>query len=101
MSLSDVRLRLAELVEKLPFEMDIDTKELEEMNGIILHSASVMTPVIAMELKKNIDEIQVFVDHQKDRLNKLLNGVATGQKAIGQYKQQGLKRRSKFVFQKA
>jgi len=43
---------LSELVEKLSFEVDVDTAELEECNRVIMASGAQMTPAIARELKK-------------------------------------------------
>ena len=101
LTLQEVRIRLSELVEKLSFEVDVDTAELEECNRVIMASGAQMTPAIARELKKNIDEIQFFIDHQRDMLHKLLNGVTTGKKAVQLYRQKGLKSQSRFVYKKA
>ena len=101
MTLKEVRSRLIELVEKLPLEVDIDTDELLEINQIIMTLGDQLTPVIAKEIKKNIDEVQFFVEHQREVLYKLLNGVTTGKKAIGQYGKSKLRTESRFVYRRA
>jgi hypothetical protein len=101
MNLKEVRFRLAELVEKLPLEVDIDIEELLAINEVIMASGSEMTPSLAKELKTNIDEIQNFVSHQREVLHKLLNGVTTGKKVVGRYGKTRLKTESRFVYRQA
>ena len=101
MTLEEARARLIELVEKLPLEVDIDTEELLMINQVIVSSGHEMTPNLAKELKKYIDEMQFFVDHQREVLHKLLNGVTTGKKAVGQYTNTRLKTESRFVYRQA
>lgn len=101
MTLKEARYRLIELVEKLLLEVDIDTDELLEINKVIMSSGDELTPAIAEELKKNIDEVQFFVEHQREVLHKLLNGVTTGKKAIGQYGKSRLQAESRFVYRRA
>lgn len=101
MNLRDARVRLIDLVEKLPLEIDIDTEELAEINEVIMASGEEITPTLAKELKKNIDEVQFFVEHQREVLHKLINGVTTGKKAVGQYGRTRLKTESRFVYRRA
>lgn len=101
MNLKEARLRLIELVEKLPLEMDIDTEELLAINDVIMASGHEMTPALARELKKYIDEVQLFVEHQREVLHTLLNGVTTGKKAVGQYGKTRLKSESRFIYRRA
>lgn len=101
MNLKEAKIRLIELVEKLPLEVDIDTEELLAINAVIMASGGEMTPSLARELKSNIDEIQFFVDHQREVLHKLLNGVTTGKKVVGRYGKTRLKTESRFVYRQA
>ena len=101
MSLKEARLRLIELVDKLPLEVDIDIEEILAINEVIMASGHEMTPSLARELKKYIDEVQFFVDHQREVLHKLLNGVTTGKKAVGQYGKARLRTESRFVYRRA
>ena len=101
LDLSGILQRLEEYSEKAVFEVDIDIQELEELNAMILSSEEQMTTEMAVALKKNIDELLAFVDHQKGIYRKVLTGMSTGKKAIGQYKGPTLKTKSKFVYRRA
>ena len=100
-TLPDILRRLDEYSEKAVFEVDIDFQELEDLNIAIQSKDEEMTSEMAVALKKNIDEIDSFVDHQKQVYRKILNGVTTGKKAIGQYKCPTLKTQSMYVYTKA
>ena len=99
--LPDILQRLEEYREKIVYEVDFDFQEMEELNAAILSHEDSITPEIAADLKKNIDEISSFVDHQKQAYRKILNGVSTGKKAIGQYKSPKLQTQSVFVYRRA
>ena len=101
LDLSDIEQRLEEYKEKAVYEVDVDIQELEEINDLILTLKDEMTPEIALSLKKNIDEILSFLEYQKGVYRKLLTGMATGKKAIGQYRPPALKTKSKFVYRRA
>jgi hypothetical protein len=99
--LSQIAERLEEYKIKASYEVDIDIEELDKYIDTINMSEKNMTPQIARVLKKNIDEIVSFLDDQTGMYRKLLSGMMTGKKAIGQYRTPKLKSKSKFVYRRA
>ena len=62
---------------------------------------SEMTAERAFELKKNLDQIERFVQDQREALQSLLHGVSISKSGKGQYGQHKSKVRSRFVHRKA
>ena len=96
-----IAVRLEEYRLKAQYEVDIDIEELNQYIDIINSSEDIMTSKIAKVLKKNIDELVSFLDDQRGSYRKLLSGMMTGKKAIGQYRTPKLKSKSKFVYRRA
>ena len=99
--LSFIEKRLQELVDNLPSEVDLDTDEVLFLQHAILQCGPEMTADRALNLKKNLDEIERFVEDQKEQLQSLLRGVSISKSAKGQYGLHESKVRSRFVYQKA
>ena len=100
-SLADIDKRLEEYKVKAKLEVDIDVSELNTYLDYINQADDELTPQLAKNLKKNIDEIVSFLDYQREAYRKLLSGMMTGKKAIGQYRTPKLKSKSKFVYRRA
>lgn len=96
-----IEKRIQELVDNLPSEVDLDTDEMLFLQQAILQCGSEMTAERAFDLKKNLDEIERFVEDQKGQLQLLLRGVSISKSAKGQYGLHKSKIRSRFVYQKA
>ncbi len=99
--LSFIEVRIQELVENLPYEVDLDTQELIMLQQAILLCEAEMTAERAFNLQKHLDQIERFVDDQKEQLQSLLRGVSVSKSAKGQYGQHKSKVRSRFVYRKA
>ena len=99
--LVDINKRLDEYKVKAKHEVDIDFSELNSYLDYINQADQELTPELAKNLKKNIDEIVSFLDDQTEAYRKLLSGMMTGKKAIGQYRTAKLKSKSKFVYRRA
>ena len=96
-----IEKRIEELVDNLPSEVDLDTDEVLFLQQAILQCGPEMTAERAFNLKKNLDEIERFVEDQKEQLQMLLRGVSISRSAKGQYGLHESKVRSRFVYQKA
>ena len=92
--------RIAELSINLPYEVDLDTTELTMLQQAIVLCESEITAERALELKKNLDELERFVEDQKEVLKSLLIGINAGKKSVGQYGTIQT-RASRFVHRKA
>ena len=92
--------RIAELSINLPYEVDLDTTELTMLQQAIVLCESEITAERALELKKNLDQIERFVEDQKEVLKSLLIGINAGKKSVGQYGTIQT-RASRFVHRKA
>ena len=92
--------RIAELSINLPYEVDLDTTELTMLQQAIVLCESEITAERALELKKNLDQIERFVEDQKEVLQSLLIGINAGRKSVGQYGTIQT-RASRFVHRKA
>ena len=99
--LSFIETRLQELAFNLPFEVDLDTNEVLLLQQALVLCESEMTPERALNLKKNLDEIERFVQDQKEVLQSLLHGVSISKSGKGQYGQHESGARSRFVYRKA
>ena len=98
--LAFVERRISELAINLPYEIDLDTTELIMLQQAIVLCESEMTAERALELKKNLDQIERFVEDQKEVLQSLLIGINAGKKSVGQYG--GIQTRaSRFVYREA
>jgi hypothetical protein len=96
-----VENRISELALNLPYEMDLDTTELVMLQQAIVLCESEMTAERALELKKNLDLIERFVEDQKEVLQSLLVGINAGKKVVGQYGTIQSRTASRFVYRKA
>ena len=101
MGLTFIEMRLQELADNLPFEVDLDTSELLSLQQAIVLCESEMTAERAFELKKNLDQIERFVQDQKEALQSLLHGVSISKSGKGQYGQHKSQARSRVVHRKA
>lgn len=99
--LTFIEVRLQELSDNLPYEMDLDTEEVLFLQQAIVLCESEMTAERAFELKKNLDLIERFVQDQKEALKSLLHGVSMSKRGRGQYGQNTSQARSRFVYRKA
>ena len=99
--LTYIEARLQELADNLPYEVDLDTDEVLHLQEAILLCETEMTAERAIQLKKNLDEIERFVEDQKEALQSLLHGVSVSKSSRGQYGQHKSKVRSRFVYRKA
>ena len=99
--LSFIETRLQELADNLPHEVDLDTSELLFLQQAIVLCEAEMTAERAFELKKNLDQIERFVQDQREALQSLLHGVSISKSGKGQYGQHKSKARSRFVYRKA
>jgi hypothetical protein len=99
--LTYIEVRLQELADNLPYEVDLDTDEVLHLQEAILLCETEMTAERAFQLKKNLDEIERFVEDQKEALQSLLHGVSVSKSGRGQYGQHKSKVRSRFVYRKA
>ena len=99
--LTFIETRLQELAFNLPFEVDLDTSEVLFLQQALMLCESEMTAERALQLKKNLDEIERFVQDQKEALQSLLRGVSISKSGKGQYGQHESGPRSRFVYRKA
>ena len=99
--LTFIETRLQELAFNLPFEVDLDTNEVLFLQQALVLCESEMTAERALGLKKNLDEIERFVQDQKEALQSLLRGVSISKSGKGQYGQHESGARSRFVYRKA
>ena len=99
--LSFIETRLQELADNLPYEVDLDTSELLFLQQAIVLCEAEMTAERAFELKKNLDQIERFVQDQREALQSLLRGVSISKSGKGQYGQHKSQARSRFVHRKA
>ena len=99
--LSFIETRLQELADNLPYEVDLDTSELLFLQEAIVLCEAEMTAERAFELKKNLDQIERFVQDQREALQSLLHGVSISKSGKGKYGQHKSQARSRFVHRKA
>ena len=99
--LTFIEARLQEMAFNLPFEVDLDTSEVLFLQQALVLCESEMTAERAFELKKNLDQIERFVQDQREALQSLLHGVSISKSGKGQYGQHKSKARSRFVYRKA
>ena len=96
-----IEMRIQDLAHNLPYEVDLDTQELILLQQAIVLCEAEMTAERAFNLQKDLDQIERFVDDQKEQLQSLLRGVSASKSAKGQYGQHKSKVRSRFVYRKA
>lgn len=96
-----IETRIQELAFNLPFDVDLDTNEVLFLQQALMLCESEMTAERALQLKKNLDEIERFVQDQKEALQSLLRGVSISKSGKGQYGQHESGARSRFVYRKA
>lgn len=93
--------RIRELANNLPFEVDMDTTELELLQAAIQLCASEMNEVRARRLQKDLDEIQRFVNDRMEEIQALLSGVSSRRKELSQYGNTHRPTGARYVYRKA
>lgn len=93
--------RFRELACNLPFEVDVDTTELELLQSALRLCSSEITDAKARSLQKDLDEIQRFVEDRKEEFQALLSGVTGRRKELSQYGNTQRRTASRYVYRKA
>lgn len=93
--------RIRELANNLPFEVDMDTTELELLQTAIPLCASEMDEARARRLQKDLDQIQRFVNDRMEEIQALLSGVSSRRRELSQYGSTQRPTGARYVYRKA
>lgn len=96
-----IQLRLQELADNLPIEVDLDTNELLLLQQAIRLYEPQMTSDIALNLKKSLEQIERFVEDQKKVLQGMMRGASVSKNMLGNYSSNTTQPTSRFVYRKA